>query len=495
MRAKSQWSLFASRLSAGECSARRGNHFLIANACRLRRPTTNHPMKLRNFPRVAALSSVLSFFSVSGWAETIKMPEDSLPALGAIIQQALKQSPRMVSRSLDMEIAENDRVQARAGLLPSVGASYRDYQARDDREDLSGRVDVRKVYYDISLTQPLFHWGERRNTAKMWDIRKKIAEGQYREGYRLLAQELRAKYLTLIVQKLAVEKARANDRFAREQLKLAEERRAKNVISDMEMFGPRLTAERAAIDVDRLEFDFTSALEGFARLAGLVNFSQQDVPDAVPAQASASASFDQMLSDYLAMAELPSVEARNARHQLEVAQLDYKNQRTRLLPKFNFALGLSQDEQNYTVNVAQKYQVNSLYAGVSVNWNIFDSFASQAAVRNALARRRQQENEYKELTARLVAQAKTQNKQAYLASRSMAINDRFLESAQGNLQSKQDEFKRGLISESDLTVAQLGLLDARINAYNSRTDYLLRVGDLLGTLDRDPAVAQLNSSP
>ena len=156
-------------------------------------------------------------------------------------------------------------------------------------------------------------------------------------------------------------------------------------------------------------------------------------------------------------------------------------------------LGVSQDQQTYTINVAQKYRVNSLFGGVSANWTIFDGFASQAAVRTGLARRRQMENDYKDLTERLAQQAQTNVKQIDFAARSMAILDRALVSSGGNLKTKQDDFARGVSSEDDVSQARLALFDAEINAYNGRIDYLYRTGDFLGTIMEDPVLANLGA--
>ena len=71
-----------------------------------------------------------------------------------------------------------------------------------------------------------------------------------------------------------------------------------------------------------------------------------------------------------------------------------------------------------TINVAQKYKVNSYFGGISVNWSIFDGLAAGAAERNALARRRQVENDYRSLTEQLAQQAQTQVKQINFSARS-----------------------------------------------------------------------------
>lgn len=439
---------------------------------------------------------LVPFLSVGLWASApstvdLPLPERSLAGLEPILRGAAAQSPRMVSRALDLEMAENNRLQARAGLLPSLSAYYRHYETQDERADLAGQLDASKIYYDISISQPLFHWGERRNNARIGQLQKLMAEGNLREAYRGLAQELRQKYLGLITQRQYVHRARHFLKMARQSASLAEERLAKKEISEMQAYPIRLAVEQGQINLERAEFDYDMARQSFARLAGLGDLPDSAIPEEVPTIANAHSSVDSLLAGFLAQREPVSPEAVNLRHQLDVEELNYKNQKTRLRPKISLAGGINQDETSYTLNTAQKYRVTSVYAGFSVSWTLFDGFAAQAGTRNALARRRQVENDYEQLVHRLGQQAQTQAKQLNFAARNMSITDRGYSSAEGNLKSKQEEFRTGLISESDLAAAELGLIDARIAAFNARTDYFIRVGDFLGTLAQDPAVSNL----
>lgn len=425
----------------------------------------------------------------------IPLAERVMPALDPILRSAAQQSPRMISRSLDLEIAEQNRILARAGLLPNAGGSYRYLRASDDRADpgLTSRLDSTKVYYDFSINQPLYHWGERRNTARIGEIQKQIAEGNYREGYRLLAQEIRLKYLTLIVQKTQLLRARTYLKFAQQQLQFAEDRLAKKVISDLEIYPVRLNVEQGQITLERTELDYESSKHTFARLAGIGEITDAQIPDALPVLSYPEQSFQHLLADFLAQKEYPAVEAANLRKLIEIERLNVQNQKTRLRPKFGLVAGISQDQQSYSLNTTQIYRVQSINGGLTMNWTIFDGFAARAGKRISLARQRQLEGDYAELNDRLARLAQSQLKQINFAARSMAISDRGLTSGEGNLRAKTEEFRRGVVSEADVSVAELHLLDARINGYSSRIDYLSKVGDFLGTLNEDPVVAGVST--
>jgi outer membrane protein TolC len=449
-----------------------------------------HPMKgLSQF--IVPLLLCGSLWAETSPADEAILPESIYPQLNTILRQAVQQSPSMLNRALDLEIAENSRIEARANVLPNVGGYANYFQSRDTRADITGRLVVTKIAYNYSINQPLFYWGERRNNVQIGEIQASIARGQYRNGYRQFAQTLRGDYLRLIVQKLAVRRAAFYLDFAKNQLRFEEARLAKKEISDMQIFSVRLAADRAQIASERTQFDFEMAKISFARLSGGPVLNDDDIPDTIPVIAYDAPQFARLLAEYLDTKELPTTEAITLRKQLDTQNLNYANVKTRLRPKFNAVLGNSQDEQSFTLNTAQKYKVNSVFGGISLSWSIFDGFAQQAAERTALARRRQMETDYKSLNQQLRQQAQIQVKQINFCARDMAISDRALTDSQGGLKSRQEEFARGTVSEADVSLTRMSVYDAEINAYYSRIDFLNRVGEFLGTVVKDPVVANV----
>ncbi len=446
-------------------------------------------------PRLSLVLTLLTgkFLTVGTAADGLVLAEDVLPQLEPVLTAAVQQSPTMLNRALDLEIAENNRIQSRAGLLPGLGGYASYMQSRDTRADMTGRLEVTKVAYNFSITQPVFHWGERRNTLKISEIQASIAKGLYQDGYRALAQNLRNDYMRLIVQKLIVKRGAAYAAFTKNQLAKEETRLAQKVISEFQIFPVRLAAEQAQLIYERAQFDLEMAKLSLARVSGLPPLSDSEIPDSIPALSYSAEAYESLLAGFLSQKELPAIEAVNMRKQMESGALSLANQKTRLRPKFNFVMGISQDQQSFTINVAQKYRVNSVFAGLSANWTIFDGFAAQAAVRNDLARSRQMKTDYKVLNERLAQQAQTNVRLINFSARSMAITDRALLSSEGNLKTKQEDFGRGISSEDEVNLARIGVYDAQINAGNGRCDFLNRVGEFLGTIMADPVLEKVAS--
>lgn len=433
-------------------------------------------------------------------ANDVVLPEKLLPELDGILKTAVQQSPAMLNRALDLEVAEAGRIQARSNLLPSLNGSISYYKSNDTTKYLysnapssnsSNSYLVTKTPYNLTLSQPVFYWGQRRNLDRIGAIQQQIAKGQYRDGYRQFAQELRATYLRLILQKIGVQRAQFYLKFAQSQLKEQEDRLLKKEISDAQIFVTRTSAEQAQIAAERADYDFVSARASFARMAGIGEVADSAIPDIIPATTYDAATFDRLLAEFISQKDPPTTEAEVLRQQIKVENLNLANAKTRLRPTINATFGLSKDEQNNLYGQGLNYSVASVYGGLSLNWAIFDGFASRAAVRSTLAGRRRLENNYLQVTQRLAQDAQTQVKLINFAARNMDICDRLFVSNTGYLQTAKDDFKRGVRSEAEVSQIQITLYDAEINAVTARSEYLTRVGDFLGTIMGDPVVANL----
>lgn len=444
--------------------------------------------------RVRPVLALLALTPLAAFAQTTNLPvlpEQVFPELKRILVEAVQQSPRMLSLSLNQEIAAAELMQARSGLYPSAGGSFSAYVTRDEREGIADTLSTEKIYYAFTVTQPIFHWGERRNNARMGEINKRIADRNYGEAYRLLVQEIRINYLQLIVLKGRVAEARFNQQQAEDVRKVTEDRLAQRLISESEAFQPRLNADQTALNADRAADGFAEAKRRFTVLTGLPAPQDGAIPDEIPVVASANAQIDSLLASFLGQAQPMTLEGLTLKDQLESAELSYANQRTRLLPKLSFVAGISQDEQSYTIDPSLKYGLRSLFGGVSVSWTVFDGFATRAAKRSSLARVRQIEASLKNYTETMAGDAQRSARQLSFVARQMAIQERLFDSNRNYLNFLKEQRTRGLSSDADVIQAQVRYTSGLLSALEARADYLLKSSEFVGLVTEDPNLANL----
>jgi outer membrane protein TolC len=442
-------------------------------------------------PRVCIIVASITLLCSAGFSQSVLVTEQVFPELQPILRAAVQQSPRMLERNLDLELAAGDRISARAGLYPAVNIYGRSLLASEKREDIAGRLSTEKLYYDISVNQSLFHWGDVRSRARMGDIREKIVQKQYAQGYASLAQEIRATYLRLIVQKVQLDAAKFAEEKAGQALAQAQERLRNRVISESEVFPIRINQEQASLGKEKVLDAFEETKRLYRLLTGVSAPADDAIPSTMPRMMTPEGEAGRLLAGFLSQKEPKTIATDIIKAQLEIERLNYSVSRHGLYPRFNLVAGISQDEQSYTTNIAQKFGLNSRYVGLSATWSVFDGFATRGAKMSSLARLRRLESNYKQLTEDLGTTAQRAARLLSFAERQMHIQDQLFGSTENFLTYRRDEFRRGTASEADIAGAQIAYNRELVLALQYRSEYLLRASDFLAAVMDDPILTNL----
>ena len=424
-------------------------------------------------------------------SSSITLPEDLFPELKRLIESSLTQSPRMLIRAASEEVAAGDALVARSAMLPNANAFGQFNEQLETRVDVPGTQISEKTYYNAGVTQPVFHWGALRNAARVGKLRQVIESGQTAEAYRLLVNEIRAQFLQLVIKRQTLERARFGLNLAKENVRLGEEKYANNAISSSELSSMRTSANLAELATDRAEEDYRWAKNTLIRLAGVGSIDDARVGPLIPPVTPAPEVVVTSEAEYLAQSEPASYVLRNYQRQARIEGLNYDIQRVRLRPKLNAVVGASQDQVSYTANIGQRYGVQTYFAGLQVNWSIFDGFATRGLMASARARKRIYERNYDELSDQLKAQVQHAAREISFSARAMAFSDVGVPSSESSLQLTKERFERGEVAEIDVKTAEAAVLDAQIAASSARYDYLMRTAEFLSLTQKDPALDRL----
>ncbi|HYD84791.1 MAG TPA: TolC family protein, partial [Opitutus sp.] len=133
---------------------------------------------------------------------SLPVVESFFPGLKPLLEQAVRQSPRMIARSAAEALAANSLTVVRAEQLPKIGGYVNYLPANyEQRKDKEGTNLTQKSAYAVNLTQPIYHWGALRDGTRIAELQQQSALGSTIETYRLLVGEIRACYLQLILKK------------------------------------------------------------------------------------------------------------------------------------------------------------------------------------------------------------------------------------------------------------------------------------------------------
>lgn len=420
-------------------------------------------------------------------AAPLLLAEEIFPPLQDILRQAVAQSPTMVIKHLDILIAEGDRLQSRAGMLPHAGGGYQFQLSRDYRADALGALDTKHELYNFAVTQPVFHWGVLRNTALMGKIQEEMSKENYEDAYSHLAQQIRSSYLGLVVLKVQLENAKFNLEISDRALASVKAQLAKQAASPGRLYEAEMDNARERLALNSQAERYLDARQDFAALTGTPVLEDAEIPDKIPALTVDPTVVPHLLTEFLAVAEPKTRRAEVLRQTIRANELAYMNQRKRLYPNLDFVIGVSQDQQRYSA-LGSEYLLRSKYIGLQVNWNLFDGFATKGAIASARARKLQAEEAYQQYVKQSTQDAERSARMVNLARQQMQISERQLNSSQGGLNLVKQGLQRGQNSEDDLAHAQASYNNALVTAVNDRYNYLNQVADFIAKTDSDPMV-------
>ena len=319
----------------------------------------------------------------------VTLPEDLLPQLRPLLEQALRQSPRVIERNLDLAQAKADGYMARASSLPSVGG-YLNYQFQQEKRvgNPNTTSNNERFYYNASINQALWHWGALEASRKIAAIDQDLARRNYAEAYRLLAAEIRSSYLALVISKLGVRNAEYLQRTAQDHLSRQQTRFSANQVTQGQIIQDQLDLDELSLAARRARANFEFALGAFRALIGDDQFSESAIPTGIddvvtaPSVAALAGTSAVESSEVVVMAE----------KEVAKAKLGLVGPRYNLYPKIGLVAGVSRDEISRNLDLYSKYQIDTFYVGAQVNWTIFDGFSTRGQKLAAYTRLRRAES-------------------------------------------------------------------------------------------------------
>lgn len=407
------------------------------------------------------------------------LPEAHFPQLAKAIRNASGQSPHRRLAEIELELAYEARREAASVLWPTVAGFARLHHARDDRADIAATVATNKAFYDLTLTQPLFHWGALRSRVRTADLQLETAKARVQAGYAQTVHELRQSFLQMILKKAQLARQRLTLQTAESNWRQVLERIESGAAPANDASTLELAFLQAELDLERLETDFASARGAFAKAAGIPVPSEAEVPEHMPEVQHDKTAVQQLLARFLELPTEEAAELRTLQASIEAERNTRKIEKARLRPKFDAVLGITQDEHRYSIQDAERYQVNSTFVGLQVKWTLFDGFAANSAIRQSLARQRRTELQLKQASDSLRDAARAKARALDFVARHLQVIERRLEAAAAAKATREAEALAGARSTMDLAAADQALSDARLAAWSARVEYYSSLSEFL----------------
>ncbi|MDR1009866.1 MAG: TolC family protein [Opitutaceae bacterium] len=420
-----------------------------------------------------------------------ELPERKFPGFDAILQKALVNGPSIIMREWDAAAAAEDSRGARAPMLPSLNATVNTGVTYEQRRAPSGSYDrtFTAVLYSVGFYQPVYHWGALSDNYKIGQIRRAMAERNIAETRRVLAIDVRRRYFDVILAANGLRLARENMTRLEEDKKSLEQLIADGARAPAEIDGANRALDIARPGLEQAENQFAALRLSMAQIAGAPDAEFGDLPDAIPAPGDIS---DALAALSAGVSAPPSAQLQNVYDGISIEKLSFDINKTRQLPKLGFSASVVQQPDNS--NVHEKSLLTGWNAAFSVNWNIFDGFASQAAKRASLNRLRALEIQRGQAEQQESSGRRAEVSRLLVQWRQLQNDERDLDRARGGRDLAEQDFAAGMTSQRAVDDARNGLAHALQNIYAARASFYTELASCLSNRGQDPAV-QNNGGP
>ncbi len=423
------------------------------------------------------------------------LPEDYLPELKVIIGAALRQSPQIIAKEIEIEQAKAGLMGALSRRLPGVGGNLNlASNATATTSNLSTRTRDSGLFYNLAVSQPIFFWGALKHEGDRARLGVLLSERGYAEAYRVLAVALRGAYLQLMARKATLVHARlARDQLVAE-LALAKEKLASGAFAPSEIAARQLSLDDTDLAIARIEIEFAAGRRTFVRLSGIADLSEASLPNELPKPTFPSAAASALLAAFVRDGGRQTFEARVNEMKVQEADLNYRIARVGLLPKFSASAAYSLENSTFaSANSITQQGITRQTIAVGAQWAIFDGFATRGAKLGALATKRLAERQLDMSASGALEAAQTLYQQIELEVRAMDMSDLRYGLAASQVGRLEQEFKLGNVAQAALDSAQVGLKQSHAQSINARAVFLSRWSEFVSLAGADPVLTQLTS--
>lgn len=400
-------------------------------------------------------------------------PEDTIPELAQVLQTAMDHSPEMTLEKYTVEEAEGDRLAAGASRRPSVFLTARGLGTYEDREDINGTSTHGVLTANLTAKQPLYAWGALEAMARLGELRLAEAEAKRERTRESLRVRIRDLYFKLALARQESEVVSQSRALTTRLLANLEQLFKQGRASEQQVLETRLAWQEAE---ERFRYAAQQIDRTSVELAAISGAAPETVWKADPPPPLESPS-PETIEEWRRQLDsggaiLPDSAIAAAELGMEQAAENLCIAEARNKPTVDFVTGAYQDQFAVQGNSDNVWR-NVFFAGLQVQWNLFDGYETRGRKMAALARQRLSEG-------RLTQARQNARRQARTALETLAYRARQMQSREDRLllqerqwQLREEQSSRGAASPQEVLHDRTAHDAARLAALQARVDYWL----------------------
>lgn len=420
-----------------------------------------------------------------------ELPEKKFPALEEILQKALVNGPSIIMSEWEAAVAlERTRMLGRAPTLPSLNANVNAGATREDRSGTSAGSGYSREYtavlYSVSFYQPVYHWGALGKGYQIWQLRQAASERNIKETRRVLAIDVRRRYFDIILAANGVKIARENMKRLEADKKNTEQLIADGALAPGVIDGSNQAIDNARPGLEQAENQYAALRQSLARLAGVPESVLDGFPEEIPGAQNITDALNSIAGSTTAHT---SALLNNLYDEIAVTKLDYQINRVRQLPKFGLSASVVQSpDTGYNPSATGRALITSWNASLSMQWNLFDGLATQAAKRASLNQLRKLETQRAQAEQQESAERREEVAKLRVQWERLQNAERDLSRTRGGYELTEQDFAAGTVSSRNVEDARVAYKNALQGIYATRADFYISLATCLSNRGQDPLV-------
>lgn len=411
--------------------------------------------------------------------------EQTFPELVAIYDQVANSSKTLQRSSLRLEQARLGQGIARSNLYPriSAGVNFGANQFRPQGEQTSTSMGIN---YNLALSQSLYQWGALKARREIGRIDHQRAQLNEEIQLQNIAQQVRELFSQLVLDKVQLQ-ADSLDSYIQQQRMDFVRRDFEGERLGADEYEARLLEHRQQqLRIEQRKQDVEQRVRRFNDLLGVENITLEQIPDVYP-EIELKDQWVMGLRQLLNQGEATG-EILRERIALSREHQKLRMDETRAFQRPHLSIFMSAGQGRTNTSRQDNVAQIILFAGLSVNWNIFDGFSSRNQRLQRLNEGRLQEISIWNQLRNLERESMELMRRLDFGLKRLETAERLFALERRRFENSIRQAEEGRLSDLDFAGVRLALLNQEYNLYQERRNFQVLWGEILIALRMDPAL-------
>jgi outer membrane protein, adhesin transport system len=424
------------------------------------------------------LACLASALAAAGLSATVPAPPPGAlppldPAFVRLLEASRENAPGLVSRLAQLEQALAGEMAARAPSLPRVQASAQ-FGGQFEQREIDGSRSFFTAFYNATASQPIYHWGALEMARERAALYTEVARRDVEHAARLAQLDVLRGWLGLATSLATEVPVQLRNNWASEDLAFERERVRAGEATEVGLRGSEDSLQSSTLMLTDVQASVARARRTLSVLAGAPVEGTPIVP--APADLQLVAAWAEQVS----LSKTPSVTVLNLDTLIAAERLQQEIEGVRLRPRLGVSLNASRENRNADNDPLGRRQfVHSVGAFATVDWLLFDGYASRAALAQSRARQREHEASLRQAELELRNSLEAAALSVRLAASRLELVERRLAEVRAVEKLRREEHEIGLLSDRQLADVVLSTAEAEQAAIIGRADFHLTCASLI----------------